>query len=113
MTSWMVVPASLLVGLAVIGLGSLVSSLWAIIDAVSTPKATFVAAGTSKGRWIAMIAVLYFFTVVVGMTLAIVYLTAVRPRLREATVSHQDISPRPASGTNGLRLPDPPGPEGQ
>ena len=64
---------SILVGLAI--------PIWAIADAGSKPSAAFDAAGTSKGMWIALIAVFWVLTGIIGLILAIVYLTAVRPRV--------------------------------
>jgi len=52
-----VVVPPFLVGLGIFGLVCFVITLWAIVDAVSTSRGGFVAAGTEKGRWIAMIAV--------------------------------------------------------
>jgi hypothetical protein len=82
MTSPMVVPVDVLVCLAALGIGCLSMTLWAIIDAATTPNELFVAAGSSKRRWIAGIAILYTATVIVGVILALGYLLRVRPRLR-------------------------------
>ena len=84
MTSPLVVPVDVLVGMAALGIGCLSVTLWAIIDAASTPNERFVAARSSKSRWIAGIAILYTLTVVVGAILAVGYLLTIRPRLRTA-----------------------------
>ncbi|MGA2036551.1 MAG: DUF2516 family protein [Acidimicrobiales bacterium] len=63
-------------------LGSLVVSIWAIVDAARTPTEAFLAAGSSKGMWITLIALLTLFTCIVGCILAIVYLTSIRSRVR-------------------------------
>jgi len=78
----MVIPASLFVGLWVLALVGLTVTLWAIIDAVSTPDADFVAVRVSKTRWIVAIALSYVLTAVVGIIVAVVYLIAIRPKLR-------------------------------
>jgi len=72
----------MLVGIAVVGLAGLAVTLWAIIDAVSTPSSAFQDAGSSKTFWIAVISVLYLLTVYPGIILAIVYLSIIRKRLR-------------------------------
>lgn len=65
----------------IIGLGGLIVTIWAIVDAAMKPSAAFNAAGSSKPMWISLIAVFYFFTGIVGMILAIVYLASIRPRV--------------------------------
>ena len=60
-------------------------TLWAIIDAVSTPPSTFRDAGSSKALWICLISVLYLLTVYPGIVLAIVYLSTIRKRLRRGS----------------------------
>ncbi len=74
----------MLVGIAVIALGGLAVTLWAIIDAASTPSSTFRRVGSSKGMWIGLISVLYFLTVYPGIVTAIVYLVVIRRRLRRS-----------------------------
>jgi uncharacterized protein involved in exopolysaccharide biosynthesis len=56
--------------------------LWAIIDAATKPSAAFRAAGSSKAMWIALIVVFAFFTGIIGLILAIVYLSWIRPRVQ-------------------------------
>jgi phosphotransferase system glucose/maltose/N-acetylglucosamine-specific IIC component len=72
----------LVAAIAVLVLAGLVVTLWAIIDAVSTPTSTFRDAGSSKALWITLISVLYFLTVYPGIIMAIVYLLFIRRRLR-------------------------------
>ena len=86
MTELSVVVQSFLVGLGIAGLGCFVITLWAIVDAVSTPPVDFISAGTGKVRWIAMLAVFYFFTLIGGLFLAIIYLTVTRRKLREGRI---------------------------
>jgi len=86
----LVLTNAMLVGIAVVGLAGLAVTLWAIIDAVSTPASTFRDAGSSKTFWIAVIAILYVLTVYPGIVLAIIYLSVIRIRLRRV---HAD--PRP------------------
>jgi len=62
---------------ALVGLGV---TLWAIIDAASTPASTFRDAGSSRSMWIALISVLYLFTVYLGIIVAAVYLGVIRKR---------------------------------
>jgi hypothetical protein len=66
----------------VISVAGIAVPLWAIIDAAMKPAAAFNAAGSSKGMWIALVAVFTFFTGLVGLVLAIVYLASVRPRVK-------------------------------
>ncbi len=61
---------------------SLVLSIWAIGDAVSRPTGAFLAASSSRGMWIALIALTWLFTGIVGLVLAIVYLVSIRPRVK-------------------------------
>ena len=60
----------------------LVICIWALVDAASRPSAAFAAANSSKTLWIALIVVLWIFTGIVGLILAIVYLASIRPRVR-------------------------------
>jgi hypothetical protein len=65
--------------LAIVGLGI---CIWAIADAASRPTGAFVAAGSNKAMWIALIAIFYFITGIIGFILAVVYLASIRPRVR-------------------------------
>jgi hypothetical protein len=65
--------------LAIVALGI---CIWAVADALSRPTGAFVAAGSNKAMWIALIAVFYFVTGIVGTILAVVYLASIRPRVR-------------------------------
>jgi hypothetical protein len=56
--------------------------IWAILDAVSRPSASFEAAGSSKTFWIALMAVFMFFFAPIAIILAIVYFASVRPKVR-------------------------------
>jgi hypothetical protein len=78
----LVLTNSMLVGIAIFALAGLAVTLWAIIDAASTPSSTFRDAGSSKTFWISVISILYFLTVYPGIILAIVYLSIIRVRLR-------------------------------
>ncbi len=62
----------------------LVIPIWALVDAGSRPSGAFKAAGSSKGLWIALIALLTLFTGIIGMVIAIAYLVAIRPRVKAA-----------------------------
>jgi hypothetical protein len=82
MTGVLVLTNGMLVGIAVVALAGLAVTLWAIIDAASTPSSTFRDAGSSKTSWIAVISILYLLTVYPGIILAMVYLSITRRRLR-------------------------------
>jgi hypothetical protein len=69
----------------VIGLATLVVPIWAIVDAASRPSAAFTVAGSSKAMWIAIIAVAWVLTGIVGLILGAVYLGNIRPRVRAIT----------------------------
>ncbi len=59
-------------------------SIWAIADAASSSTDAFKAANSSRKRWLML---LVFFTLaldVIGVILAVVYLTVVRPRVKTA-----------------------------
>jgi len=68
----------------VVALFTPVTPIWALIDAISRPAGAFTAAGSSKGMWIALIVLFWFFTGIVGAVLSAVYLTSVRPRVHAA-----------------------------
>jgi len=78
----LVLTNAMLVGIAVFALLGLAVTLWAIIDAASTPASTFRDAGSSKTFWISVISILYVLTVYPGIISAIVYLSIIRVRLR-------------------------------
>jgi Protein of unknown function (DUF2516) len=65
-----------------VALVTLVLPIWALIDSISRPSGAFTAAGSSKGMWIGLIVVFWFFTGIVGMVLSVVYLASIRPRVR-------------------------------
>jgi hypothetical protein len=65
-----------------VALVGIVVPAWAVIDAASRPTGAFVAAGSNKGMWIALILVLWFLTGILGLVLSIVYLASIRPRVK-------------------------------
>jgi hypothetical protein len=67
----------LLVALVVV-----VIPIWAIADAATRPTGAFTAAGSSKGLWITLILVFWFFTGIIGLIVAFVYLASIRPRVK-------------------------------
>ena len=73
---------ALLSVLAIVALGI---CIWAIADAASRSSGAFAAAGSNKVMWIALIAVFYFVTGIIGVILAVVYLASIRPRIRAIT----------------------------
>jgi hypothetical protein len=74
--------------LVVVTLVGVAVPLWAIIDALIRPAAAFRAAGSSKALWVTLVLVLWLLTGVLGLLLAVVYLAAIRPRVRAATPSY-------------------------
>lgn len=66
----------------IIALVALVVPIWALVDSISRPSGAFTAAGSSKGMWVALIVVFWFFTGIVGVILSIVYLASIRPRVK-------------------------------
>jgi len=85
----LVLTNGMLVGILVIALAGLAVTLWAIIDAASTPSSTFRRAGSSKSLWIGLISILYFLTVYPGVIVAIIYLSVIRRRFRR---SHSEVT---------------------
>jgi hypothetical protein len=59
------------------------TSIWAIVDAASRPQEDFVAIGSSKSTWIALIAVFTLFSGIVGFILALTYLFSLRPKMNK------------------------------
>jgi uncharacterized membrane protein YwzB len=59
-------------------------ALWALIDAAIRPDAAFRAAGQSKVLWIILPIVGIFLFVIVGGILGVVYLAAIRPKVKAA-----------------------------
>lgn len=55
--------------------------IWALVDAAGKPSEAFLKVGSSKGLWIALIAVFTICFVVVGLILAVIYLVSVRPKV--------------------------------
>jgi hypothetical protein len=56
--------------------------MWALVDAVARPTGAFSAVGSSKGVWIAVIALGWLLTGIIGIVLSVVYLASIRPRVR-------------------------------
>jgi len=71
-------------GLIILGIAlmTIIIPIWALVDSVSRPSGAFAAAGSSKGMWVALIVVFWFFTGIVGVILSIVYLASIRPRVK-------------------------------
>jgi hypothetical protein len=84
MIGLLVLTTEFLVAIVLVALAGLAVTLWAIIDAASTPNSTFRHAGSSKGMWIGLISVLYVLTIYPGIIMAIVYLYFIRRRLRRS-----------------------------
>ena len=74
---------------------SLVLAIWAIIDAASRPEPAFQRAGQSKVLWIILPIVGLFFFFIVGGILGIVYLAAIRPKVRAQMVPAESMAPPP------------------
>ncbi len=69
------------IGLAI----AIVTPVWAIVDAISRPTTAFKEAGSSKALWLTLLIATWILTILIGLVLAVVYLVAIRPRVREAT----------------------------
>jgi hypothetical protein len=63
---------------------SFVVALWALIDASIRPEPAFRAVGQSKVLWIVLPIVGIFLFVVIGGILGVVYLVAIRPKVKLA-----------------------------
>jgi len=61
---------------------ALVIPIWALIDAISRPGAAFGAARSSKALWVTLILVFCLLTGILGGVFSIVYLVAIRPRVK-------------------------------
>ncbi len=68
--------------IAFLMLATAVLPIWALVDSISRPASSLIEAGSSKGVWVVLIALFWFFTWIVGVVLSIVYLAAIRPRVR-------------------------------
>ena len=66
----------------VITIVMLVIPIWALVDSIARPSGAFSAANSSKGMWIALIAITWLLTGIVGTVLSVVYLASIRPRVR-------------------------------
>jgi hypothetical protein len=68
----------------VIALVSLVIAVWALVDASIRPGTAFKAAGQNKALWIILPIVGIFLFSFVGGILGAVYLSAIRPKVRQS-----------------------------
>ena len=84
-----------------VGLGVI---LWAVIDILSRPGPQFRAVGSSKATWLIWIIVLSLLTGIIGWIVSIVYLTAIRPRVKRAASA---IPPPNQNSRPPGRLPSP------
>jgi hypothetical protein len=69
----------ILVFLALICLGV---SIWALADIAAKPESSFAGAGMSKVMWVVLIAVFIVVFAPAALVLSVVYLSSVRPKLR-------------------------------
>ncbi len=72
----------LFVAALLLGLPSLLITLWGIIDAANRPDYAWAAAGQNKLLWILLQAGGLVITGIGGLIMAIVYLAAIRPKVR-------------------------------
>ncbi len=72
-----------LVGFVLV-VSAIVVSIWAIVDAIRTPKEAFSAAGSSKALWLTLLLVFAVLAFFVTAVLGVVYLLRIRPRVRTA-----------------------------
>jgi hypothetical protein len=70
-----------LVGFVLV-LSAIAISLWAIVDAIRTPRDAFSAAGSSKAFWVTLLLVFAVLAFFVTAVLGAVYLLRIRPRVR-------------------------------
>jgi len=61
--------------------------IWAAVDAIRQPADAFRAAGSSKALWLVLVIVPSVLIPFVGVGLAVVYLTAIRPRVNSMSVA--------------------------
>ena len=66
--------------LALVALAANALPIWGLIDAAMRPEPAFVAAGQNKLMWVALNAV-GIFVCLLGVIVAIVYLTSIRPKV--------------------------------
>jgi hypothetical protein len=71
---------------------AVVTPLWAIVDAISRPKAAFKDAGSSKALWLTLLIATWILTILIGLVLAVVYLATIRPRVRKAMTEVAGVS---------------------
>jgi Protein of unknown function (DUF2516) len=71
--------------IALVGIVMLIIPIWALVDAIARPSAAFSAARSSKGMWIALIAITWLLTGIIGTVLSVVYLASIRPRVKAIT----------------------------
>ncbi len=68
----------------VLGLVIFAIPLWAVIDAAVRPQTAWQAAGQSKVLWLILVIATWLLTGILGLVLAIVYLTVIRPKVAAA-----------------------------
>ena len=66
----------------VIAIVMLAIPIWALVDSIARPSSAFSSANSSKGTWVALIAITWLLTGIIGTVLSIVYLASIRPRVR-------------------------------
>ena len=67
-------------------ISAIVISIWAIVDAIRTPREKFSAAGSSKALWVTLLLVFAVLAFFVTAVLGAVYLFRIRPRMRAMIV---------------------------
>lgn len=75
----LLVPFFLGLALATVGI-----TVWGIVDAATRPEQAWLAAGQNKTLWIVLQAAGLVVMAPVGLILALVYLLAIRPKVRDA-----------------------------
>jgi hypothetical protein len=96
---------ALLGGLALVGLASLAFlalTIWAAADACRHPDPSWRRVGHSRGLWVGLLIGGWLVTGIGGVVLAIVYLSAVRPRLVAA--EREQLVPPPTVPPEHVRL---------
>ncbi len=91
---------------AIVALGSLAVTIWAIVDACCRSEVAWRRTGQNRALWVAVLIGGWLVTGIVGVVLALAYLAAVRPRLLAAELRPQRRSAPPEHVRLALRVAD-------
>ncbi len=76
-----------------LGFLSLAMTIWAATDAASRPEEAFKRAGRSKTAWLISLIVGFFILAVLSFVLDLIYLLAIRPKVREQQSIGVEVDP--------------------